>query len=389
MGKLHIDVANRKTRLSQLSSIGISEVQYLSTCNRVELMIVDDIDLDESRLKIVFSSFNPLWNDIEVKWAVDNCAIYKGIDAVEHSFKTASSLDSLVIGEREIIAQVRKSYDECKKLGLTGDYLRLIMGKTIECAKEVYTQTNIAKNPVSIVSLAYRTLRDLNLKDDSRVLVVGAGETNTTMCKFLYKHGFKHFTIVNRTLSKAQLLADSVKGEALALDELHTHHKGFDLLVTCTGSEDPIFTKSVYKNLLIGETSKKTIVDLAVPTDVDALIVTEYATNYIEINKLKDISATNLQARKKEISKCEGLIASKLEEFKLHYRERKIEIAMKTVPQKVKEIRNLAVSEVFSKELATLDDSSRKVLDNMLAYMEKKYISVPMKMAKEILLKNS
>jgi glutamyl-tRNA reductase len=389
MGKLHIDATKRKDRLSQLSTIGISEVQYLSTCNRVELMIVDDQELSTVRLKEVFGTFNPIWSAREIQWAIKNSAIYTGLDAVLHLFRTASSLDSLVIGEREIIAQVRKSYEECYKLGLTGDYLRLIVGKTIECAKEVYTQTNIAKNPVSIVSLAYRTLRDLNLKNESRVLVVGAGETNITMCKFLFKHGFKNFTIVNRTLSKAQVLADQVKGKALALSDLNKHISGFDLLVTCTGSEDPIFTKSVYDQLLVGEDAKKTIIDLAIPTDVEASIVTDYAVNYIEINKLKGISCKNLQARKKEINKCEKHIATKLEEFKLHYRERKVEIAMKSVPQKVKEIRDLAISQVFSKELETLDESSRKVLDNMLAYMEKKYISVPMIMAKEILLKNS
>ncbi|MFT6715430.1 MAG: glutamyl-tRNA reductase [Saprospiraceae bacterium] len=389
MGKLHIEAAKRKERLSLFLDIGISEIQYLSTCNRVELMIVDDVPFNESRLSEVFSTLNPQWNDTEIRWALDNSAAYIGLDAIMHLFRTASSLDSLVIGEREIITQVRKSYDECHKWGLTGDYLRLIMSKTIECAKEVYTHTNIAKNPVSIVSLAYRTLRDLNLKNDSRVLVVGAGETNTTMCKFLFKHGFKNFTVINRTLSKAQSLADQVKGKALALSDLHTHKDGFDLLVTCTGSEDPIFTKSVYDKLLIGETTKKTIVDIAVPTDVDASIVTEYAVNYIEINQLKGISNKNLEARKQEISKCESYISNKLEEFKQHYKERKVEIAMKRVPQQIKEIRTLAVSEVFSKELETLDESSRKVLDDMLAYMEKKYISVPMKMAKEILLKNS
>ena len=312
MGKLHIDVANRKDRLSQLSSLGISEIQYLSTCNRVELMIVDDQELNDTRINEVFSVFDSNWKESEIKWAIDNSEVYVGLDAVLHLFKTASSLDSLVIGEREIITQVRKSYDECKALGLTGDYLRLIMSKTIECAKEVYTHTNIAKNPVSIVSLAYRTLRDLNLKDDSRVLVVGAGETNTTMCKFLFKHGFKNFTVVNRTLSKAELLAEQLKGKALALNELNNHTEGFDLLVTCTGSEDPIFTKSVYDKLLIGEDAKKTIVDLAVPTDVHSSIVDNYSINYIEINRLKGISNKNLEARKQEVDKCDEYISNKL-----------------------------------------------------------------------------
>ncbi len=389
IGKLHIDVKHRKERLSQFFNIDISEVQYLSTCNRVEIMIVDNQELNLTRLRKVFTCFNSNWNNQDIDWVVDNCAVYIGLNAVLHLFRTASSLDSLVVGEREIITQVRKSYDECNSFGLTGDYLRLIIGKTIECAKEVYTQTDIAKNPVSIVSLAYRALRDLSLKEDSRVLVVGAGETNTTMCKFLFKHGFKNFTIVNRTFEKAELLAEQLSGKAMSLESLGSFSEGFDLLVTCTGSEDPIFTKSVYNKLLVGEDTKKTIVDLAIPTDVHASIVRDYSVNYIEIDRLQDLSVKNIAVRKKEIAKCERHINNKLEEFKHHYKERKVEIAMKTVPQKVKEIRNLAVSEVFSKELESLDESSREVLENMLAYMERKYISVPMKMAKDILLKNS
>lgn len=389
IGKLHIDSDYRKERLSNLFQLGISELQYLSTCNRVEFLIVDDQKFDVKRLKKFFALFNPLWTEEEIDWAIKNSKLRTGIDGVDHLFRIASSLDSLVVGEREIITQVRKSYDECLDFGFTGDYLRLIMNKTIECAKGVYTHTNISKNPVSIVSLAYRTLRELKLNNDSRVLVVGAGETNTIMCKFLFKHGFKDFTIVNRTFENAEKLANQVNGTPLSLNELPNFEKGFDLLVTCTGSEDPIFTRSVYNKLLIGENSKKTIIDLAIPTDVEAKIVKDFSVNYIEINSLKKISEQNIKGREKEIGKCETFIAKRIATFDLAFHERKVEIAMKLVPKKVKEIKDKAISEVFSKELETLDDNSREVLDKMMAYMEKKYISVPMKMAKEILLKNS
>lgn len=389
IGKLHIDPDFRKERLQALLNLGIQELQYLSTCNRVEFLVVDNQEYNISRLTDFFGLFNQDWDSAEVSWAIENCRVRTGLQAVEHLFRIASSLDSLVVGEREIITQVRKSFDESCSFSLTGDYLRLIIGKTIECAKNVYTHTNIAKNPVSVVSLAYRTLRDLNLGDDSRVLVVGAGETNTTMCKFLYKHGFKNFTIVNRTYENALKLANQVKGEAIALKDLQAFDKGFDLLVTCTGSEQPIFTKKVYDNLLLGENNKKTIVDLAIPTDVDAVIVNDYSVHYIEINGLKSISQKNISEREKEIHKCEEHIDNKLEEFKSAIQERKIELAMREVPKKVKEIKELAVNEVFSKEFESLDEESQQVVNKMLSYMEKKYISVPMKMAKEILLKNS
>ncbi len=389
IGKLHIDVDNRKERLSALLEFGANEVQYISTCNRVEILLVDNREYTNSVLQDFFTAFNPNWTPEDVIWACANCKVRVGEQAVEHVFRIASSLDSLVVGEREIITQVRKSFDECNSLGLTGDYLRVLTNKTIECAKEVYTHTNISKNPISVVSLAYRALRDLNLKEDSRVLVVGAGETNTTMCKFLYKHGFKNITVVNRTFEKAKVLAEQVKGECVALVNLDQIQKGFDLLVTCTGSESPIFTRSVYEKLLIGEETKKTIVDLAIPTDVDSEVIRDFSINYIDINSLKKVSDKNLKERELEVHKCEFYIANKLEEFRTVFQERKIEIAMKGIPLKVKEIRETATNEVFQKELDALDANSREVLDKMLAYMEKKYISVPMVMAKDILLKES
>ena len=389
IGKLHIEQTKRKQRLANLFEIGIKELLYLSTCNRVEFLLVDDQKLNKDRLQAFFKLFNPDWDNNEIDWAIENSTVYYGFAAVEHFFRTASSLDSLVIGEREIITQVRKSYDESNELGFTGHFIRLLVNKTIECAKAVYTNTNIAKNPVSIVSLAYRTLKDLNLKENSRILVVGAGETNTTMCKFLFKHGFKNFTIVNRTFEKALSLAAQVKGNAVALIDLPSFSKGFDLLVTCTGSESPIFTKLVYDKLLIGETSKKTIIDLAIPTDVDAEIVKNYSINYIEINSLKKVSNKNLAEREKEIKKCEFYIAQHLETFDAAFFERKVELAMSEIPEKVKEIKHIALSQVFAKELLEMDATSREVVDKMMTYMEKKYISVPMKMAKEILLKKS
>lgn len=386
---MHLEQEERSEVLSKVLGLGIQELQYISTCNRVEFLVVDEQSYDSDRLGLFFSRLKPEWSKADIDWAIGNSSLRTGFEAVEHLFRIASSLDSLVVGEREIITQVRKSFDECYSYGITGDYLRLIMNKTIECAKAIYTHTNIAKNPVSIVSLAYRKLRELNLANDSRVLVVGAGETNTTMCKFLFKHGFKNFTVVNRSFENAEKLAGLVNGKALQLDELQSFSEGFDLLVTCTGSVDPIFTEEVYQQLLMNETGKKSIIDLAIPTDVDSKVIQKYSVNYIEINELKEVSKSNLKARKSEVDKCEKYISNKIGEFDTAFQERKIELAMKEVPLKVKEIRDRAVLEVFSKELEDLDENSREVLDKMLAYMEKKYISVPMKMAKEILLKKS
>tara|TARA_B100000963_G_C22571326_1_gene646229 strand:- start:110 stop:1333 length:1224 start_codon:yes stop_codon:yes gene_type:complete len=387
IGRLYIDTKNRKARLEQIKrSNDISEIMYLSTCNRAEFIIVSENDLNENFLTSFFSCFSENWNKDDINWAIQNCNVFEGEDAVKHIFHIASSLDSLVIGEREIITQVRKSFDECSKEGLTGSILQLLINKTIESAKEVYTNTEIAKNPISIVSLAYRKLRDLGIKDNSRIIVVGAGETNTRMCKFLSKHGLKNLTIFNRTFEKAEALSNHIGGNALPLKDLSNFDEGFDLLVTCTGSQDYLINPEVYKSLLAGETNKKTIIDLAIPYDVNPSVIEKNPTNYIEIEGLKEISEINLKKREEELSACKKLIENQVIAFRQAFKERKVEIAMSVVPQKIKEIKDLAVNEVFSKELESMTNDSKEVLDKMLAYIEKKYISVPMKMAKEIFL---
>lgn len=386
IGRLHIDSKNRKDRLEKIKRNDISELMYLSTCNRVEFILVSEIELNENYLSSFFTCFSEDWNQDDINWAIENCTVFEGEEAVKHIFHIASSLDSLVVGEREIITQVRKSFDECSKYGLTGSILQLLINKTIESAKEVYTNTQIAKNPISIVSLAYRKLRDLGIKDNSRILVIGAGETNTRMCKFLSKHGLKNLTIFNRTFEKAEALSNHIGGNALPLEDLSKFKEGFDLLVTCTGSEDYLINPEVYNSLLAGETTKKTIIDLAIPYDVNPSVIEKNSTNYIEIEGLKEISGVNLKKREEELSVCKKLIDKQVVAFKQAFKERKVELAMSKVPQKIKEIKDLAVNEVFSKELESMTNDSKEVLDKMLAYIEKKYISVPMKMAKEIFL---
>lgn len=386
IGRLHIDSKNRKDRLEKIKRNDISELMYLSTCNRVEFILVSEIELNENYLSSFFTCFSEDWNQDDINWAIENCTVFEGDEAVKHIFHIASSLDSLVVGEREIITQVRKSFDECSKYGLTGSILQLLINKTIESAKEVYTNTQIAKNPISIVSLAYRKLRELGIKDNSRILVIGAGETNTRMCKFLSKHGLKNLTIFNRTFEKAEALSNHIGGNALPLEDLSKFKEGFDLLVTCTGSEDYLINPEVYNSLLAGETTKKTIIDLAIPYDVNPSVIEKNSTNYIEIEGLKEISGVNLKKREEELSVCKKLIDKQVVAFKQAFKERKVELAMSKVPQKIKEIKDLAVNEVFSKELESMTNDSKEVLDKMLAYIEKKYISVPMKMAKEIFL---
>lgn len=391
VGKFHIDPEFIGERLNSLkASLQLDELMFLSTCNRVEFILVQSPEHTVSAGSLI-KALQIDFTEKEFKIASEGAEIHTGAEGVKHLFKVSASLDSMVIGEREIITQVRKSYEDCAKLGLTGDLIRLIVRKTIETAKHVFTETDIFKKPVSVVSLGFHRLRDLQMPTESRVVIIGAGKTNRAMIRFLAKHGFKNIHIYNRSLERAETLAKEVKGKASLLADLNKHSDGFDILITCTSSSDPVLTKDLYASLAKNEKSRKVILDLAIPGDVADGILAEAGPllKYINIDELKVIADRNLLERAKDVSKCMEIVEEKLVEFHDVYKQREIEIAMRSIPKKVKEIRNRAIDTVYAKELSNLNPESREVLDKVITYMEKKYISMPMIMAKEVMLNKS
>ncbi|MFN5705709.1 MAG: glutamyl-tRNA reductase, partial [bacterium] len=306
--------------------------------------------------------------------------------ALNHLMRVSSSLESLVVGEKEILAQVRQSYDECRAFGFTGDFLRLCMSRVVKTAKEIYTNTKISEKPISVVSIAYRMLRELAINDKTRFLIIGAGETNQLFAKYLKKHKHNNFTVFNRTLAKAELLAQELDGKALALEQLKSYNEGFDVIITCTGSTDPIITPEIYNSLLNTETDKKVILDLAIPNDTHEDVL-KNNLHFINIESIQETIKKNIDDRYAELCSAEQIIEENLEEFRPLVRQRKIELALQEVPQKIKEIRNTAIQSVFADDIQSLDEQSKEVLEKVLNYMEKKYISIPMVMAKDILIK--
>ena len=390
LGNLVICDEELEQRLSVLrDTFQASELFYIGTCNRVEFVFYGDQELDEAFKRNFVESLGTCITGDQRDCILSQVDTYDGVDAINHLFRISCSLESLVVGEKEILAQVRKAYERCRLAGFTGDFMRMLMNHLVKTAKEVYTQTEISRKPVSVVSLAYRSLRDLSLTGNPRFLIVGAGETNKNIAKYIQKHKDSDFVVFNRTLEKAEELARELNGRAFPLSELENYREGFDVLITCTGSTSPIINNALYQKLLNGDTSKKTIVDLAVPNDTDPEVIQHNSINYIEVSGLQAIANKNLQDRYEELVHAERIIESNIAEFLPLLKQRKVEIAMREVPQKVKEIKSFALNTVFAREVSALDDDSRAVLEKVMNYMEKKYISVPMVMAKEILVRNS
>ncbi|GAA4095513.1 glutamyl-tRNA reductase [Mucilaginibacter panaciglaebae] len=390
LGKLVICEENLTDKLHLVKAeFGIAELFYVATCNRVEFVMITAQEVDKAFAQKFIQTLNIGLCSHHTGLFVDAASIYEGREALNHLLRMSCSLESLVVGEKEILAQLRRAYDNCREAGLTGDGLRMFMNCVVKTAKEVYTHTNISKNPISVVSLAYRKLKDLKLCSNARILIVGAGETNQNISKYLQKHKFSNFAVFNRTLSKAQKLAADLSGEAFTLDALKTYHKGFDVLITCTSATEPIITPEVYAALLNDCTNKKTIVDLAIPNDTAPEVLEQFPVNFIEVCSLNEVAKRNLQERYQELTHAEAIIEENIAEFCVQLKQRKVELAMRQVPEKIKEIRNTALNTVFADEVLNMDAQSREVLEKVINYMEKKYISVPMVMAKDILINNN
>jgi glutamyl-tRNA reductase len=367
------------------AEFALDEIFYLATCNRVMYVIASEADLSPQWVETFFSRINP---ELAPEAIQKHVQALQGEAAVSHFFEVAASIDSLVVGERQILGQMREAYDQCLAWGLTADDLRLLFQQAVVAAKDVYANTRIGEKPVSVVSLAVQKLLSMGLPTQARILLVGAGQTNALAAKFLHKYEYQRVTVFNRTLSRAQQLADLFdEGRALPLDALAHYREGFDCIVVCTGAIDPVITPELYAGLLAGEAAAdKIIIDLSVPHNVAPEVVSHFEPAYIEIEDLRSLAQENMAFREQEVQRAAHLLELHLEEFPLLYRQRQLERALSRVPAEIKAVRSRALNEVFRKEVDALDPAARDLMDRMLAYMEKKCIGIPMRAAREALL---
>ncbi|MBM3185360.1 MAG: glutamyl-tRNA reductase, partial [Bacteroidetes bacterium] len=359
IGLLHIDKSDQPERLHAIKSkLRLNELCFLTTCNRVEFTFICEFEWQEEHTYNLLSALYPNLQNPNITEFVNHVEHYAECKAVDHAFAVASSIDSMIIGEREIITQVRTAFEFCREHGLTGDLIRILMKQVIETAKKVYTETSIASKPVSVVSLAYHRLKKFNIPLDARILFIGAGVTITTMARFLKKHGFKNFVVFNRTYEKAHTLAEEIRGIPMALADLKNYQNGFDVIITCTGADNHIINKEIYEILLVGEKNKKIVIDLAIPQDLDPEIVEKHKIDYISVAHLQVISNENLKERTKEIKHVEEILSQGNADFFALLKERTVERAMREVPEQIKSIKSAAINEIFRKDIENLDPQS-------------------------------
>lgn len=380
--------ANRLTELK--SNFGIDEMLYLNTCNRVTFFFTYDKNIDSKFLKDLFQYINPTLSKELISLHITKALVFEGEDAIRHFFGVAASLDSLVLGEREILGQIKAAYVNAKKHNLCADDIRLAYQQAIVFAKKIHCETRIGEKPISIVSLAFRSLASRHFYNYGNILIIGAGQTNNLMANLLTKDKSENNVVVyNRTLSKADDLAARFKnGKSFLLDKLVHHQEDIDIILTCTGANYAVLTKDIFDKL-VPEHRKVTIVDLAVPQDVDDEIIAMKNVDYIDIASLELKAQENMQFRKGELYKAEELLEDFIKNFNELYRERRLELALAEIPNEVKNIKSRAINMAFKDDIESLDDNAKDVLEKVMKYMEEKYIALPFKASKKSLLNKS
>lgn len=378
------------SRLSIIKEkLKINELLYLNTCNRVTFFFTSDEKLDAAFLVKFMKEINPAFDELLLQKHLDKTMSYEGMEAIRHLFGVAASLDSLVLGEREIMGQLKLAYQNARNFGLCGDNLRLAMESCIVFAKKIYSDTRIGDKPVSVVSLAFRELMARGVAPETHLFIIGAGQTNNLVANLLEKYGFSKVTVFNRTISKAEELAARFsQGKAMHLSALSHHDEKPGLIITCTGAHDYVIGTEHFQNWDIHPKVPFTVVDLAVPADLDPEVRNQYAIDYIDVASLKELAEMNKEFRRNELVKAYQILDEFLVSFEHKFRERKLELALMDIPVQVKALKQKAVSEVFRKEMDQLDDNAKEILHKMMDYMEKKYISIPITAAKKTLLQD-
>lgn len=370
-----------QTRLTELRETEkVDEICYLATCNRILLLFTTQREVNELFRQGLLGEDTPA--------AMTELVHLRGMKAIYHLFEVGSSIDSLVVGERQILGQFRDAYARCREWGLIGDDLRIICDRAAIASKDVYNNTRIGEKSVSVVSLSMQELHKHRRAKDDRIVMIGAGQTNVLVSKFLQKQGHENLTVFNRSEERAVRLADGFpRGKGLALSEISAYEDGFDVLVVCTGAAEPIVTPELFHWLLAGESPEdKIVIDLGVPSDVCESTVTEYGFKYIGIEQLRTLAEENMSFRREEIKRAHGVLHGHLKAIESSYRQRLLERAMSHLPEEIKAVKDTAVNKIFAKEITKLDPEAQDLMLRMMTYMEKRCIGIPMKAAREAIL---
>ena len=292
---------------------GCAEALLLTTCNRVEVYAVSDkrISTDEiARPLMAKAILDP--ND-----HVPPFYRYEDNKCVQHLFRVASGLDSMVVGESEIFGQTKKAYESARTSGAAGPYLHRLFQRAFRVAKQVRTHTDIARGAVSVGSVAVELAQRIFGKlSECKVLVLGAGETSERTTRALISRGVTDLRVSNRSLDRARELAQAVGGRAVPFDDWAAQCREIDILLTSTASEAPLLTSEILAPMLWDRLDRPLfIIDIAVPRDVDPSVNELEGVYLYDIDSIRSVAEQSLALRQQQVAAAEAIIADHVAEF--------------------------------------------------------------------------
>ena len=379
----HENEQDLATKLNELKALfDQEEVLYLTTCNRVLFLFYGHRDFNREDTQSLFHHINPSLEDGTYPNLSSVIMHFSGLEAVNHIFEVCSSIESLVVGEREIFRQFKEAYKLCKRIGVCGDNIRLVEKSAVKAAKEVYTHTEIGAKPVSVVSLSIQEFLKKELPATARILLIGAGETNTSAGKLLNKNGYSNIVIFNRSLDNALALSKEIGAKAYHLKDLAHYEDGFDCIIASTNAQEAIIDEGLFDTLRKNE-SDKLVIDLSIPCNIQLSSIQQSRNEYVNIDSIRKLAAENMAARSGNISAARIILATHLSEFSNMYDRRRVERVFADLPEAIGEIKDRALNNIYKSEIDALPDSTKSLVHDIVEYMEKKYVAVPMKIAKK------
>ncbi|WP_257346367.1 glutamyl-tRNA reductase [Pseudalkalibacillus decolorationis] len=367
-------------KLRQTKSI--LECVIVSTCNRTEIYAVAD-QLHTGRYYI--KAFLAEWFSLEKDLLTPYLTIQEREDAVEHLFKVACGLDSMILGETQILGQVRSSFFKAQQMTTTGTVFNELFKKAITLAKRSHSETDIGENAVSVsyaaVELAKKIFGGLKGK---RVLILGAGKMGELTARHLHSNGVENITVLNRTFTKAQELADRFGGQAGSMDDLNQSLQKADIVISSTGSNDYVMTKSSVAPVLRKRNGKPLfMVDIAVPRDLSPDLQDLESVFLYDIDDLEGIVEANLAEREKEAVKIRVLIEEELLDFLNWVNTLGVVPLITALRQKALSIQSETMTSI-ERKMPELSDRERKMLSKHTKSIVNQLLRDPITRVKEL-----
>jgi glutamyl-tRNA reductase len=357
---------------------GVAECMIVSTCNRVELLAVVE---DESDRVTDFLS-----NYFSIKPEVLHPHLFEHRDheAVRHLFRMAASLDSMVVGEPQILGQVKDAFAAARAAGTVSGNLEHLLQSAFAAAKKARTETGIGSNSVSIASVAVDLARKIFGSLQGRtVFLVGAGKMSELAARHLVQQGAGAILVSNRTEERARSMAAEFNGRVIRFDQLHEAASEADIVITSTGAPHPIFRREHGVAFLHRRRNRPMFfIDIAVPRDVDPEMNKLDGIFVYDIDDLQQVAAAHMEERSRQAIDAETLIAAEVERFDQRQRTVSAAPAIVALQRKAEEIRLAEIARLHSR-LGSLTEEQLAAVEALTRGLVNKFLHPPMQALKQ------